>query len=402
MEKNSGFNEEIFQRFDQGTFAEYEKRDIKRRIMLARRELKELVLRFHDVARLKNPALPPEIPPSRVSKLMKELVLAMLNENQKPELKTAVVRRMADKMGQQILYTRLTSIPVIHELVALAPWWLCHFQNDVVETIRDIGLRYFMNGMVIPVQAVRQELYEARAVYLGHCVCRSSGIVDDLTTNDQPFTILSKPENDLLLQRLMNTYRALQQRQQHAQTSEHIHDIFSRLKRLQGMNSADYTIESFFQAFYPTWEFIPVHEHYTPNWIRSMYLNNKAFKIHPRLAVEVANAFYYSRGIVFNSMKLLDTRYTICSCPSPENSGGCILTNWYYFAQANDSLITNQKYHGQRKNERGTVRNCNVFPIRSRKQCLGCGCLHQTDQGRDMEHGLKETDQLFGHIAVGQ
>jgi len=398
MGSNYGFNREILDQLDHYNLQSYENNDIRRRVLGAQRELRELTRRMKDVLKLKNPTIPADVPAPNHVELLQEFLIEVLQKNTKPELKTVVLRRMANKIGRQVLWTRITSIPVIHELIALGPWWICQLPLDVITGIRDVGLRYIMNGIVIPVQSVREELLSARSVYMGHCVCRSSGIVDDLKTNGRPFTILPRESNDVLLNRLVTTYLDLERDGALDGRSEKIRSLFQKLVQYQQDSSAEFSLETFFDSLYPHWEFIPVQENYTPNWIRSLYLNNKAFYVPPKLAVEIANALYYSRGIVFNSMKLIDTRYTICSCPTPENSGGCILTNWYYFAQANDSLIPNTHFFGQRKERGNKTGSCNVFPFRAGKQCLGCGCHHGLEKPRDLTLGIQHTEKLYNEF----
>ena len=94
-------------------------------------------------------------------------------------------------------------------------------------------------------------------------------------------------------------------------------------------------------------------------------------------------------------MKLIDTPYTICSCPTPENGGGCTLTNWYYYGRSNESLLPNTGHFGRRTDEAGSLMPCRYFPVRAKRQCMGCGCDHGRHSPRDMEYVLTEADRAL-------
>lgn len=402
MKAEPGFNEEIFERLKSYTIDEdaQEQDTLKKRFTAARREILELRNRLHDLREMKQVVLPENIETKSAVALFREFIEEILNQDNNQELKPAVIRKMADKIGQHVLWTRITSTPIIHELIALGPWWINHVPLEFIEKIRDIGLRYVLNGITIPVQAVRRDLLKAKAVFMGHCVCRSSGLVDDLTTNDKEWTIASEEDNTLMLNRLMQAYQDEKKKDILSDRNTPLVKTFRQLESYNRSSSPKYSLNTFFAGLYPLWEIMPVHEDYTPNWIRSMYLNNKAFPVPKRIAVEIVNSLYYSRGIIFSSMKLFDTRYTICSCPTPENSGGCILTNWYYYDNSNDSLLPGTSFFGQKKDKLGNTENCSQFPHRSKRPCIGCGCDHSRDAQRNILEGLKETDELFGTLPV--
>jgi hypothetical protein len=101
-------------------------------------------------------------------------------------------------------------------------------------------------------------------------------------------------------------------------------------------------------------------------------------------------------------MKLFDTPYTICSCPTPETGGGCTLTNWYYWGLSNSSLMPNEEFNGRRTDESGKTLACKYFPIRSKRECLGCGCDHDRDDSRNIDFILKQADQVFSEYRKRQ
>jgi hypothetical protein len=77
--------------------------------------------------------------------------MPILADEQK-ELKRSAARRMADEIGTYLLWRRETTVPVIHELIVLLPWWISHLPSEVIPKIRDIGLNYILNGRVATVQ----------------------------------------------------------------------------------------------------------------------------------------------------------------------------------------------------------------------------------------------------------
>ena len=269
----------------------------------------------------------------------------------------------------------------------------------VVDRMRDIGLEHVLNGAVLPIQNVWRELLTARQVYLGHCVCRSAGIADDLRKKGQVFTTLSEANSRLLLDRVVDRYRALlTEHGKVPETADRYHQLLSQLAVQQHGDSFQYRLEALFEATHPDWELLPVHEKYTPDWIRSMHANRKAFPLHRELAFELATALYLGRGVIFTSMRLIDTPYTICSCPSPEHGGGCVLTNWYYHGMSNESLMPNEQAHGRRRDDDGELLPCRLFPVRKQRDCLGCGCDFDHARPRAVQTVLAAADRTFDEI----
>ncbi len=369
----------------------FEPDEVERRWHAALRELGAVLERARDI-RLTVPDQS-DIPVEQERRLV-EVLYRALRRDDRPELKRSVARRMADKLGQYLLYNRLSSTPALHELVALLPWWISQLPNDLVDRLRDIGLTYMANGAIIPVQLVWQQLLTARQVYLGHCVCRSAGIANDLHQRGKVFTLLSQANQRRLLDRMVDRYERLATRPGALDsTAARYRTLLAELAAARAAGSPDYRLDRLVAGTHPDWELLPVHEGYTPDWIRSMHANRKAFPIHPELAFELATTLFLSRGVIFTAMRILDTPYSICSCPTPENGGGCVLTNWFYYGMSNASLLPNDQAHGRFRDARGEVLPCRLFPKRRERECLGCGCVLANPRPRSVKTVLEEADR---------
>jgi len=372
-----------------------EVRELKRRWPIARSELSALLQRLRDIRRANPASLHTEISAVEKRQLRKMIMQALIKDESKG-LKRSVARRMADKIGDYLLWRRETTVPVIHELIVLLPWWLSQLPGETITKLRDIGLNYILNGRVLSIQEVWQDILTANPVYIGHCACRSAGIVDDLKKDGQVFNRLSEKESRRLLDRLMARYESLRRRYGKLPDTDAKYEVlFERLLSLRKNGSAQYCLETLFEATYPDWEILPVTGKYTPTWIRSMHKNNKAHLLNKELAFEFANIQYLARGTIFSSMKFFDTPYTICSCPTPELGGGCTLTNWYYYGRSNASLLPNEDFRGRRRDETGKVLPCRFFPVRSHRECLGCGCDHDLENPRELDHVLAKADAAY-------
>lgn len=368
--------------------------EMERRWPIALKELSALIDRIKDISRANPGELHKNLSDVEKQKLVEGLMNAILADEQK-ELKRSVARRMADKIGTYLLWRRETTVPVIHELIVLLPWWISHLPGEVIPKIRDIGLNYILNGRVVPVQMAWQDILNADPVYLGHCACRSAGVVDDLYQDDKVFNLLSEADSRRVLDRFVDRYLALVEKHgQLPDTDDCYTNLCRDLVQLREKNSSDYRLETLLKRTYPDWEILPVHEKYTPVWIRSMHKNHKAHLIHKELVFELSTALYLSRGTIFSAMKLFDTPYTICSCPGPESGGGCTLTNWYYWGGSNTSLLPNEEKYGRLKDDEGCVLPCRHFPVRSQRECMGCGCNHE-EEARDVSSAFRQADAVF-------
>jgi hypothetical protein len=371
-----------------------EQKEIERRWPIALRELSAVIDRIKDISRANPEELHKNLTDVEKQKLTEGLMNAILADEQK-ELKRSVARRMADKMGNYLLWRRETTVPVIHELIVLFPWWISHLPGEVIPKIRDIGLNYILNGRVVPIQMAWQDILNADPVYLGHCACRSAGVVDDLYQDDKVFNLLGEEDSRRVLDRFVDRYLALVEKHSDLPDTDNSYiKLCQDLADLRDQNSSDYRLETLLKRTYPDWEILPVHEKYTPVWIRSMHKNHKAHLFHKEMVFELSTAFYLSRGTIFSAMKLFDSPYTICSCPTPENGGGCTLTNWYYHGGSNTSLLPNDEFFGRRKDDNGNIEACRHFPVRSNRECLGCGCHHE-EETRDVSSIFKQADEMY-------
>lgn len=380
---------------DANGYESLEAEEIRRRWPIAFRELKSLLDRMKDLQGANTGRLHKHL--SKIEKKhLREALMAAILTDDKPELKRSVARKMADKIGDYLLWRRESSIPVIHELIVLLPWWISHLPGDIVPKIRDIGLQYILNGRVLPVQRVWQEVLSADPVYLGHCACRSAGVVDDLYKDGRVFQMVSEAEGRRLLDRFVDRYcRLKEQYGRVPDTDPKYIELCEGLLSLRTKRSSHYRLEKLIADTYPDWEILPVYGGYTPSWIRSLHRNHKAHLIHRELVFELSTIFYLSRGTIFSSMKLFDTPYTICSCPTPELGGGCTLTNWYYFGGSNTSLMPNTEGFGRRQDDTGNILPCRYFPVRSRRECVGCGCAHDRENPRDIDTVLALADAAY-------
>jgi hypothetical protein len=377
-------------------FQSIEEQELERRWPLALNELKSLLKRLRDMGPANKEKLPEALSQAE-KKQITRAIFQSLTHDDRPELKRSVARRMADKIGDYLLWRRETSFPVIHELVVLLPWWTSHIPGAVIPALRDIGLKYILNGVVLPVQTVWQDILAAPLVYLGHCACRSSGVVDDLyQPSGKVFNLLTKEQSAMLLDRFMKRCSSLADSSGQLPDTDPLYQRkYRHLAKLKEKKSSEYCLETLLELTYPHWEILPILDKYTPSWVRSLHRNHKAHLMHKELVFELATILYLARGTIFSSMKLFDTPYTICSCPTPEAGGGCTLTNWYYGGMSKTSLIPNEAAHGRKRDQNGEPAPCENFPLRSSRDCLGCGCRHDEEFPRDFERILSEADSIF-------
>ena len=380
--------------YDAEAFVRMERHEKQRRWQATLRELGTIVERVTELASGPVDKEPRSVAAQRRSQL-RDILLAAIGPGDHPELKRSVARRMADKMGQYLLSTRLFSVPVLHEIEVLLPWWSSQLPIDAIARLRDIGLSHLLNGLVLPVQGVWHQVLTAEAVFLGHCACRSAGAADDLRQNGAVVSLVDDERGRQLLDRYVDCYETLRDEDRLGDTESQYLKLGERLLEARAQRSPDYRLETLFEATHPNWEILPVAPRFGPDWLHAMHANRKAHAIHRELVFELATCLYLARGTVFTSMRLLDTPYTICCCPTPEMGGGCVLTNWYYHGQSNASLYPNDTGHGRRRDAEAQVLPCRYFSIRSQRECLGCGCQHDRPEPRDADRLLEEADQLL-------
>ena len=372
---------------------------------MALEEIATLVERIKDLRLRANPEpLPPECAVVEKGRLLEGLYHAILADAP-AAVEHSVVRRMADKIGEYLLWRREMTTPIIHELLVLAPWWIAAMPLEVFRILKEIGLQYVLNGSVAPLQAVWRDLLDAPLVFMGHCTCRSAKVASDLYgENGAVYTIASEPDKRLLLDRVMRRCDALRTPDgKLPHTAPRLARVFDKLAALRAAKSPDYRLETLFADTYPDWEFLPLLEaKYTPNWIRSLHQNRKAHEIHKELAFELATAFYLGKGTLSSTMTFFDTPYCICTCPTPENGGGCVLSNWHYQGGSEYSLLPSDAHHGRRRDDDGRVLPCDKFPIRAARECIGCGCVHDAAEPRSAATILAEADRVLAEHRRGE
>ena len=391
---------ELSDLFDPALLSDYERESLERRLERMRRYARQLA---HAAQELRPPR--DREPPAGSDGSEKETLFRAVRERIAAQgdagLKQRVVRGVTEGVCRHYLWSNLASLPVQHELSVLGPWWLVRgVAHPSFRDFADTMSRELLNGIVLSVQQVREELLTADEVFIGHCACRGSGIAHDLEQQGRVFTLQPPRENRRLLDRLMDRYA---QRGDLAKrtTGARLLRVLDRLARLRAKGSDGYSMDNLLRWTYPHWELLPIRKGYTTRWVRSMQNNGKAYPIDRTLALELVNIWYFSRGAVFNSMKCAGAQYTICSCPTPENEGGCVLTNWYYFGGMNHSLEPSRDYHGVRTDDEGNTLPCRYFPVRSRRPCIGCGCNHALAHPRDIQASLKESDAMLARLVPG-
>jgi len=375
-----------------------EELEMRRRLPRAWAQIAALVAHIKDIRVRSNAApLPAAMPPVDTSPLLRGLIDAVL-DSAPAGVTESVARRMARKIGDHLLWRRGGTVPVVHELIILAPWWMANIPGEVFARLRDIGLEHILNGAVKPIQAVWQELLDAPLVFMGHCTCRSAHVSEDLYAQDrQVYLAVGEKEQRVLLDRFVDRFAALRQRHDGAipDCDPAFVDVGQRLLEARRAASDEYRLGVLFERTYPFWEFLPVIEPYTPSWIRSLHANHKARLLHKELAFELATALYLGKGVLFSTMRLFDQPYCICSCPTPENGGGCVLTNWHYGSGSDASLLPSDAAHGRRRDAAGGILPCNRFPIRANRACIGCGCAHGHRDPRGMKTVLAEAEHYL-------
>jgi len=371
-----------------------EQMEYEHRLSDVMRELKSLVARIHDI-KARNPEKFPDELAHLDKKSLANALIDVISELNS-QLKKPVIQKMSRKIADYLIWRREITIPVIHELLVLLPWWIANVPLESVRSLRDLGLKYILNGQVLPVQMVWKELLDSKLVYMGHCVCRSSGIADDLYKNEMVYTFLDEHHKKQLLDRFVNRFKILLKQYGRLPDTDPVYEkLCQKLLYYQKNHDREYCLETLLTSTYSSWEFLPVLDKYTPSWIHSMHKNYKAHLIHRELAFELATIQYLARGAIFTTMKLFDLPYTICTCPPPETGGGCVLTNWYYFGGSNSSLLPNTHVFGQHKDAQGNPLPCRYFSERRNRACVGCGCDHTHEEPRSFTHLLEQADQTF-------
>lgn len=388
---------ELAHLFDEQLLTEYEKASLRRRLLRFSAISRRLIEAGRSMRKPSDHAVAQL--PSRETVL--DAVFDRVSARGSNRLKERVARGVAEGVCRHYLWSNTSSLPVAHELSVLGPWMVVQgIRAPAFRSLADYLSQELLHGIVLSLQRVQEEVLLADEIYLGHCACRSSGVAQDLEQQGRVFTLLGASDRYLLLDRLLDRFESLGPDRVAGSTGPKLRRILERLAAHRRSGSEEYTLDNLLRWTYPNWELLPVRPGYTTRWVRSMRNNHKAEPIDPLLALELVHIWFFARGAIFNSMKCAGAQYTICSCPTPENAGGCVLTNWYYFGGMNHSLVPADDHHGRRRDAEGNLLPCRFFPVRARRSCVGCGCRHDTVGPRNLRENLAEADRLVADYAV--
>lgn len=386
--------------FDESLLTSHERASLQSRLDEARRYLRRL-LHAYQGFRWPSALAPPRGGDAPMDETLIELVASELKADSRPELKRSVARRMSDAIWRHYLWSNLSSLPVFYELTVLGPWLLVdRGRNPLGARLAELACREMLNGIVLNLAQVRTEILGCEEVYLAECACRDSGVVDDLMMDGRVFTLLGAGDNRRLLDRLLDRFESLGSDRLAATTDPGFRALLADFSARRRAGAPDCTIEEWLRATWPAWEILPVRRGYTTRRVRSLQNNHKCFPVDKLLVYELLNIWYFSRGAIFNSMKAVDSPYTICTCPTPENQGGCVLTNWYYYGRVNHSLVPGEGPGVRRRDEHGRVLACRYFPVRARRACVGCGCDFSSPAPRDLDASLAAADAMLARPSL--
>lgn len=308
-----------------------------------------------------------------------------------PRVKDSIARRVSEMAATAVIGNRLSAWSPMHETAMRLAW---NTEKIPLEVSRKLWVELcsvLLRGQVIPLQHVRQYIDEATDWYLGMCICRQSERVRDLYRAESNAVYLAGPEEKCrpYLDRFLDTYLELQ-REGDVYTSDALKVLLSELVALRKRGDAAYGTGLFWEKTHPYFEILLNHPDFIEEWRETMGKNKRLWRFHPRLLKEWVNLAYFTRGSVFTSMTMVDARYTICTCPGPENDKGCILYNWHFYSGNEAVLSFNEdQAHGQLKDGMGRVLSCKRFAARRDKACFGCGCDHQ-EEGSELPETLKD------------
>lgn len=308
---------------------------------------------------------------------LKEVIWEKLIGKDNQKLKRSVSRRVIEKIALYILESRLSSLGPIHKGAFNITYFLEKIPLVFTKTVLEEICKTLFYGLVIPVQRVKEVVINSKAASLGRCICRYSGKVQDLYSpyKNKIYMALEGKEANLYLDKMIDKYIKLKEND--TETCKDLKKIFDKFVCCRENNDKYYSMENFWKETFPFWEILINHEDYTPAWKNSLTANNHALEINRDLLCEWVDAIYYTRGVIFTSMSLVDAKYTICSCPGPENDGGCILFNWHFYSGNEPVVIHNSNdCFGQRRDKFGNPLPCNKYKERASLYCLGCGCKH--------------------------
>ncbi len=324
---------------------------------------------------------------------LSELLLRHLGTAVDPRLKNNVARRVAQRVALAALGNRLAAWEPIHHGAMKLATAAEALPDETIHQIFEEICSVLLVGTVLPIQQVRQLIVEADDWYLGICICRQSHRVDDLNHPDsQQVYLLGTPQQRRpYMDKLLDTFLELRERD--LVTSEQPRSLLAELSaKRSAETSQDGTplADDFITRSWPHFEILLDHPDFTPAWRKTMIHNRRTWRIHPEILLAWVDLMYFTRGVVFTSMNAVDEPYTICSCPGPENDGGCLLFNWSFYSGNPYVLVHNQElWHGQRRGSGGQALPCARYEARAERACFGCGCNH-ADTSKDPPPPLQD------------
>ncbi len=304
-----------------------------------------------------------------------------------PRIKDSVARRMTQRVALAVLGNKLAAWEPVHERAILLASEAEALPVDTLHRIFEEICGVLLVGWVVPLEQVRRDIRDARDWYVGMCICRQAERVHDLRRPDTGEVYLLGSEGGCrpYLDRLVETFEGL--RGYDAVTSPGMVDLLQRMATLRRVGDEGYAVGAFLEQSWPYYEILLDHPGYVAQWRETMRANKRTWRVHPDLLVAWAELMYFARGAVFTSMAAVDERYTICTCPGPENDGGCLLFNWTY--HSDNPHVLAPCTVGQRRDEQGEALPCARFPARQEGPCFGCGCDH-AQPGAELPPGLSD------------
>ena len=315
--------------------------------------------------------------PSKAAAWLRERVLDYLQEAHSG-LKPSVARLAARRVGLSILGNWLTCWDPIHLRGLRGSMALEAGLRKTLGPLVDLACQELFHGHVIPIQRVLLLIDEAREAALGKCVCRASGVTQDLMKHGRVYLWADADNFEEHLHRILDAYeRIIRGPSRPEHTSPRLLAILEAVRTSQALSARE-RLEILFEQTFPFWEILLHHQDMRPEWRENMRGHRKSWPVERELLKAFALAHYHLRGAVFTFMEAVDQPYALCTCPGPENDGGCSLVNWYYFSRLDGALYPNvNDFFGQRRDEHGKVLPCNLHPQRASRPCLGCGCEHE-------------------------
>ncbi len=312
-------------------------------------------------------------------KPLSRILYDRLRDRFDPRVKDSVARRLAQRVALAVIGNRLAAWEPLHERAILLATQAEQLPVEQLHAIFEEICGVLLVGHVVPLQQVKRDIMEARDWYLGMCICRQARRVNDLYLPDSEQVYLLGSEDDCRpwLQRLVRTWERVQG-SDHV-TSPEATALLRRFATLGRVGDEGYSTGAFFEQSWPHYELLLDHPRYVSHWRQTMRNNRRTWRMHPEVLAAWVDLAYFARGAVFTSMAVVDERYTICTCPGPENDGGCLLFNWTF--HSDNPHVLRCHAEGQRQDERGEPLPCARFEGRADKPCFGCGCDHDAPGG---------------------